>query len=119
MTLDDVRELLRHARLADPLADSEERAAFWHEALEPAMTLIWAKTEVVRYYMKNTRPILPAHLNTVWHHENVQRHLIQQTKQRDLEKASYMAGNHEIPPHVRALLKKFREQQARNKSEQP
>ena len=110
MTRDEVKQLLQHMRLADRQVDSDKRTDFWFEALEPMMTFTWAKSEVVRYYMKNDKPMMPAHLNSVWHQEAYHRRLVEESAKRDAETAQYLKSNVDIPPEVRQLIARLREQ---------
>lgn len=109
MKRDEVRELLQHMRLVDRMVDTEKRVDFWLETLEPMMTLPWAKSEVVRYYMTNEKPMMPAHLNAVWHQEAYHRAMEEETAKRDAETAAYLASNHDIPPEVRQLIADLRQ----------
>ena len=113
MKRDEVRELLQHMRLVDRMVDTEKRIDFWLEALEPMMTLPFAKSEVVRYYMTHEKPIMPAHLNTVWHHEAYQRRMAEETAKRDQETAAYLESKHDIPPEVRRLIADLRDKAKR------
>jgi hypothetical protein len=107
MTLEEVEDLLVYiAKVDRSLTLNQNRAKAWHDMLEPAIPLFFAKEEVAEHYKRNVDKIMPGHLNTAWHnHQHFQTFVDAEQARREYVE-SY--EHRPIPEEARRLIEEHK-----------